>query len=104
MVKGYNRKRHDTAQPFGWEPAYSDGSAINLDGATVKFIMAQNGVVKINATAEIVDGQFFYAPTDEDVDTAGLFMAEWEVTYEDGTIETFPSDGEIPVSIRADLG
>lgn len=43
-----------------------------------------------------------YMPAD--TDTAGRFEAEFEVTYADGAVETFPNDGFIVVQIGPDIG
>ena len=39
-----------------------------------------------------------------DTDTEGFYDAEFEVTYSDGTVETFPNRGFITVIISPDLG
>lgn len=38
-----------------------------------------------------------------DTDTAGTYYAEFEVTYADATVETFPNDGFITVVIKKDI-
>jgi len=38
-----------------------------------------------------------------DTDTIGSYQAEFEVTYADASIETFPNDGYIRVEIIDDI-
>lgn len=84
--------------------------AINLTGATVKFIMkaTPTGTAKVNAAAVVVgpavDGVVQYNWAAGDTDTAGLFLAEFEVTFADATKHSFPNDGYIEVRVIAELG
>jgi hypothetical protein len=68
-----------------------------LTGASVKFIMKLSGNTqpKVNALAVFEDpalGNVRYDWTAADTDLAGTFDAEWQVTYSDGGVETFPGD------------
>lgn len=98
----YKRKRNDDAQPFKFTPQYSDGTTPNLSGASVKFIMrasaaASGSTPKVNAAGTIVNNERFeYAPVPADVDTAGLYYAEWQVTYANAKKETWPLEGTDP--------
>jgi hypothetical protein len=38
-----------------------------------------------------------------DTDTAGSYYAEFEVTYNDGAVETFPNNQNLAISIRKEL-
>lgn len=88
----------------------SAGAAINLTGATVKFIMktTPTGTAKVNSAAVIVgpavDGVVQYNWAAGDTDTAGLFLGEFEVAFADATKQTFPNDGYIEVRVIAELG
>ena len=85
------------------------GSAINLNSATVRFRMRELGstTLKVNQQAEIIDpavnGVVRYAWQSSDVDSAGIFKAEFEVTYNDGRVETFPNEDFVTVLIQAGL-
>jgi len=61
----------------------------------------------VNGDAVVSDGEngtAYYAWNAEDTANAGSFKAEFEVTYTDGSIETFPNDGYITIEIDPDLG
>lgn len=64
------------------------------------------GAVVVDAAANIDDGaagEVSYDWTAADTDTGGHFKAEWEVTFSDGTIRTFPTPGYTNVKILGDL-
>lgn len=88
----------------------SDGEPINLTTASsVKFIMTPttSTTPKVNAAASFdadrTTGGVSYSWAAVDTDTVGLFKAEWEITWGDGTKQTFPSDDYVYVKIVADL-
>lgn len=86
-----------------------DGTAVDLSGASVKFLMRSvlGGVLKVNASATVVDaaaGQVSYVWGATDTDTAGDYRAEFEVTFGDGTKLTVPNDSYLPVTVLEDLG
>jgi len=99
-------KQGDTSPAIQY--ALSPASVI-LTAATVVFNMrAVGGTVKISreaATITTATGTptVQYNWTADDTDTAGLFQAEFEVTYSDGTIETFPNASYIQVNITGEI-
>ena len=50
------------------------------------------------------DGIVSYSWGATDTDTAGLYMAEWEVTFAGGIPMTFPRNGHLDVNVEPDLG
>jgi len=45
------------------------------------------------------EGKVEYTWRSGDTDTVGVYNSEWQVLYDDGKIETFPSRGKIRVEI-----
>ena len=97
-------KRGDTSPAirFALKPVTND-----IGGSLVQFQMrSRSGVVIVDQPALIVSDlppvvQYnWVAP---DTDTAGVFEAEFRITYADGGIETFPNSGFIPVRIGDDV-
>lgn len=102
-------KRNDTARSIQATLRDPAGALVDLTGCTVRFILratsAADGVEKVRALAVIVSpaGVVRYDWQAADVDTAGDFLAEWEVAYPSSRKETFPSNGYNRVRIMADL-
>jgi hypothetical protein len=103
-------KQNDTASAITRTLEDAAGAAVNLTGATVKFLMRPiNGTTnKVSAAATIVGsatlGNVSYAWTGTNTDTAGLYIAEWQVTYAGGAIQSFPNGAYDLVLISAELG
>jgi hypothetical protein len=86
----------------------ANGNAINLTGASVRFHMRSvgGGNPVVDAAATVVtpiSGIVRYNWAAADTDTVGTYQAEFEVTYADASIETFPNDGYIAVQIIDDI-
>lgn len=101
-------KRNDTSPALLASLQDANGTAVDMTAASVRFHMRQinSQVVKVDADAVIVaaeQGEVRYNWQTADTDTIGSYQAEFEVTYSDGTIETFPNDGYIPVNIVGDI-
>ena len=102
-------KQNDTVPSLRADLRDGDNAAIDLTGASVKFIMRAIGgnTAVINASASIVSeagGTVQYNWQVGDTATIGSYQAEFEVTYSGGTVETFPNDGYIRIEILDDLG
>lgn len=86
-----------------------NGNLVDLTGATVRFLMAPASDLtdsKVNAAATIdnaAGGAVSYTWAAADLDTPGNYVAEWEVTFADGSISTFPSAVYNTIEILADL-
>lgn len=100
-------KRRDTLPPIAATLADADGP-IDLTGATVRFHLRN-----INGTSTVVDaaatvvsaaaGTVRYDWTVDDTATAGNYVAEWEITFGDGTEMTCPNTGHTSVAIIEDI-
>lgn len=104
-------KQGDTSPSIAYTLYRPDGvTAEILTGSTVKFVMASEdsiGTAKVKADAVVVDaitGEVRYDWATGDTDTFGGFVAEWEVTRADGSIETFPNGGYVPIAIIQQAG
>jgi hypothetical protein len=88
------------------------GTAIDLTGCTAKFFMRlrdSSGTPKVNGAAATVvapqtQGKVQYDWAAADVDTAGIYEAEFEATFADGRKLSIPNDGFIIVTVLGDLG
>lgn len=85
------------------------GTAVNLTGATVKFLLrnAAGGPLTIDREIDVdtpASGVVSIDRTTTDTATAGHFRGEFEVTYSGGDVETFPEVGYLDVMIHGDLG
>jgi len=94
-------KQNDTT-PSLTASLTQDGSIVDLTDATVKFHMSDT----VNAAAVVagaLTGVVRYDWVAADTVTKGSFPAEFEVTFPDGRIETFPNSGYGTVDIQAEL-
>ena len=101
-------KQNDTSPAIAATLQDDAGNAIDLTGASVNFHMIEqdSATVKVDAAATIVseaNGQVKYNWIAADTDTVGVFNAEWEVTYADTTIETFPNNEHLKINIVDDI-
>jgi hypothetical protein len=101
-------KENDTVPSIRATLQNGSGNAVDLIDATVRFHMRAIGgnSAAVDAAATVVNAASGLVQYDwEAADTAdvGSFQAEFEVTYSDGTVETFPSDGYIRVEIIDDI-
>ena len=101
-------KQNDTVPSLRATLKNGSGDAVDLIDATVNFHMRTLGgtTVKTDAASTVVNasaGIVQYNWIADDTDTIGSYQAEFEVTYSDGTIETFPNNGYIRVEIIDDI-
>jgi hypothetical protein len=80
---------------------------INLTGASVRLHMKSvDGTLKIDEAITIVtplQGIIQYDWQSGDTDTVGTYYVEFEVTYSDNSVETFPNNGSKVVSVVKEL-
>lgn len=101
-------KQNDTVPSIRAILENGSGNAVDLIDASVNFHMRTLGgtTVTTDAAATVVNaasGIVQYNWDAADTDTIGSYQAEFEVTYSDGTIETFPNNGYIRVEITDDI-
>ena len=101
-------KKGDTSPSIVATLTDVDGTAINITDATVQFHMRNmsNNELIVDAAATITNatsGIVTYDWLTADTASAGVFSGEFEVTYSDASIETFPNDEDIIVSIEGEL-
>lgn len=122
----FGLKQGDAGTPIMAVLYNPDGSAVDLTNATVRFKMAKSNDitvysnnkivysgnqiewdVKVNAKADIFsaeEGIVQYIFTGDDVQESGDFFGEFEVTYPNGRIETFPNGkSHIRICIYPDI-
>ena len=87
-------KRGDTS------PSLLYRVSANLAGATAVFNL--RGVLS-RQPATIQDDTLRYDWDATDTSAPGIYEAEFEVTYADGSVETFPNNSFITVKITGDI-
>ncbi len=101
-------KQNDTSPAMLATLQDADGNAVNLTGATVRFHMRAIGGAQalVDEAATVVtplSGIVRYDWSADDTNAIGSYQAEFEVTYADASVETFPNDGYIRVEIIDDI-
>lgn len=104
----FNLKQNDTSPSIQTTLLDGNGLAVDITGNLgVTFHMRNSeGTVIIDTAATVVTADFGIVRYDwdaADTATAGTFQAEFEVTYSDGKVETFPNASYIEVIITDDI-
>lgn len=106
-MMAFSIKQNDTSPAIQATLQDYEDNPISLLGATVRFHMKSlDGAVKIDRLASITDaanGVVLYEWQASDTDVAGTYYAEFEVTYSDSSIETFPNTDSIAITITPEL-
>jgi hypothetical protein len=102
-------KQNDTSPAMLAKLQDGEENTINLAGTSVRFHMRKNGAKEnvVDAPAVVIsapDGLVRYNWVGSDTAEVGSYLAEFEVTYTDSTVETFPNDKYIRVEIIDDIG
>ena len=102
-------KQNDTSPSLQATLTDASGTAINLTGASVRLHMKAVGAftLKVDEAMTISDatgGVVVYDWQGGDTDTFGTYNIEFEVTYSDSSVETFPNSGSETVIISKELG
>lgn len=101
-------KQNDTGPSIRAALKNVDGVAVSLAGATVRFHMRKLGsaTAKVSAAATIIsatDGTVEYDWIAADTNTVGTYQAEFQVTYSDLSVETFPNATYLKVKVIDDI-
>ena len=103
----FSIKQNDTSPSLQATLKDASLSPVDLTGATVMFHMKSvDGTVKVDQEMTITDatgGVVRYDWQSGDTDTVGSYYVEFEVTYADASIETFPNNGNKVVSVVKEL-
>lgn len=107
MIPTFYIKKGDLLPAIQATLKATDGTALNLTGATVAFKMKLREAAnpKVNAAGTVVDaatGVVKYVWQGTDTDTVGVYDAEWILTFS-GNKQTVPSNGYFRVSVEAPL-
>lgn len=81
------------------------GETINVQGSSVVLRLKNldTGVVTTKTMSINADNTVRYDWLGGDTGASGTYRCEFEVTYTDGTIETFPNDGAFSIVITPSL-
>jgi len=101
-------KENDTTPSLRAELLNGSGDPVDLLGATLRFHMRPIGstAVSIDSPASIISeagGIVQYDWVVGDTTQIGSYQAEFEVTYSDGNVETFPNNSYISIEIKDDI-
>lgn len=103
----FSIKQNDTSPSLQATLKDASLTPINLAGATVMFHMKSlDGVVKVDEEMTITNeegGVVQYNWQAGDTDTVGTYYVEFEVTYSDNSVETFPNNGSKVVTVVKEL-
>lgn len=100
-------KQNDTSPAIQATLQDSAGTAISLVGASVRFHMKSlSGSVVVDSPMTVTNaagGVVRYNWQTTNTQTAGTYYAEFEVTYSDMSVETFPNNDNIAIVITPEL-
>lgn len=106
-MMAFTIKQNDTSPSMSATLTDASNNAINLTGASVQLHMEDlGGTIKVDSACTITDatsGVVRYDWTASDTDTVGTYRVEFEVTYADSSIETFPNKGYESVIVVGEL-
>ena len=103
----FSIKQNDTSPSILATLKDADNVPVNITSASVRFHMKSiDGSLKIDSAMTVInasEGLVRYDWVAVDTDTFGTYYVEFEVTYTDGSIETFPNTGSLVVSVVKEL-
>lgn len=103
----FSIKQNDTSPSLQATLKDASQTVVNLTGATVMFHMKSvDGTVKVDEEMTITNAEGGVVQYDwqaGDTDTVGTYYVEFEVTYSDLSVETFPNNGNKVVTVVKEL-
>ena len=103
----FSIKQNDTSPALQATLKDTSLTAVDLTGATVRLHMNSiEGTSKIDAAMAVTNalgGVVQYDWQAGDTDTVGTYYVEFQVTFPDSSVETFPNNGNKVVSIVREL-
>lgn len=111
MIPDFLWRQGDTEPVFADTLTYTDGSAVNLTGASLSLIvrsLAQAAPLSLSGPVESIvptQGQIQWRPDTTDTDTIppGDYPAHWQVVFADGTPMSFPTSGFLWIRVEENL-
>ena len=103
-------KENDTASFLTRDLKDAFGAPVNVTGAAVVFSMMVKPAGSLKVTRQVCavvaagTGRVRYEWIADDTDTADEYEGEFQVTYANGKIQTFPNDGHLPIVVTDDIG
>lgn len=103
-------KQGDTHNPITYNCADENNAIVPIQNAQAvhfSYRLQTSTTSPTKKTATVLNrdpGQLLYAWQTGDTAVAGDYYAEWIVTFQDGTIQTFPINGYQQFTIEAVLG
>lgn len=88
----------------------NDGDPVDLSDATVLFVMRplDDATPTVSAAGEVIPpdeaGRVRYWWAADDLGEAGIYLADWAVTFGDGRVQHYPGDRQLVVEVMADAG
>ena len=107
--KTFKIKQNDTKPPLRVTLKDSDGLPADVTGSTVVFSMRvqPTGTTKVDKQAVTLNdasaGDLQYDWTATNTNTADVYEGEFQVTYADASVQTFPNDGYILIDVKDDV-
>lgn len=111
-IQKFKIKQNDTSPALAvtLKDIDADGNEapVNLTGSTVVFHMrARGGATKVTSGSCTITagaaGTVKYPWAAIDTDTVGRYDGEFQVTFADGSIATYPRDTYVPIEITDDI-
>lgn len=103
--KKYYLKRNETARYFHDEVVFNN-IPVDLTGAGIIFNMKISGGATVEFVGDSPDptlGELRYQPVSGDLEVAGVYEAEWRITFPSGALLIWPTDSFRRLQILEDL-